>query len=367
MLPPIRAELGLSGYEAGLINTLFTAVVAVMSPLAGALGDRLPKHRVLFLVVAVWSAGTSAVSLASTFLLLAATRSFVTAAAESFYPPVSHAFLADHFTSRRALAMSIHQTAMYAGPVATGFLAGWLAERIGWRHPFLIFGGAGIVLSVAMALRLRPAESAAPAPGGALFGGFAHCWRIAAVRRIGLAFAGVLFVSIGYSTWAPTIFGRQFGLSLSQAGFQTAFWTSIPAMGGALLGGALSDHFAARGRARIELQAAALLFAAPCVWWLGAASTLAAALAALAGTGFFRGMYEGTIAVTLYDFVDAKYRSSAAAVVLVLANLLASPSSALLGWIGDRSSLGPAVEVLSICFIVSAAILWSARKLPRFG
>ena len=364
VLEPLRADLGLSGYQAGLINTIFTIVVAVMSPLAGALGDRFPKHRILIWAVAIWSVGTAISGAAGTLLMMLLTRSILTAGAESFYPPVSHALLADHHTRTRALAISIHQTAQYSGPIAAGFLSGWIAEHFGWRYGFLVFGSAGVALVLWMALRLRSVPASEPHARNPLVGGFLFCFRTPAIRRIGLAFAAVLFVSIGYGTWAPSIFRRQFGLSLTQAGFQTALWSSFSAMAGALIGGALSDRCAAAGRPRLDLQAVALLLAVPFLWLLGAARTLPFALTALAATGFFRGIYEGTIAVTLYDFVEPRFRSSAAAVVLLIANALAAPSSALLGWISDHADLGLAVSLLSVCFVIAAALLLSARSLP---
>ena len=362
VLRPLQADLGLSGYQAGLIATLFTLTVAVMSPLAGALGDRYPKHRVLTLAVAVWSAGTLMTGVTQGLILTIFARSFLTGGAESFYPPVSHALLAGHHTGTRALAIAIHQTAQYAGPIASGFIAGWIAEHYGWRQGFLVFGIAGLLLSAVMALRLRDAVASRPART-ALLSGFAHCFRQRAVRRIGLAFAAVLFVSLGYSTWVPAIFGRQFGLTLSQAGVYTALAGNIAAMLGALAGGALSDRFAAAGRSRFDLQAMSLLAATPFMVLLGTAQTLAVALAALAGLGFFRGVYEGTIAVTLYDFVAPEYRSSAAAMVLLIANLLAAPSAAMLGWISDHAPLPAAISSLAVLFPLAAGILFSARKL----
>jgi predicted MFS family arabinose efflux permease len=363
LLLPIRESLALSNAEAGLVNTVFTLVVALASPLAGALGDRWPKARVLWIAIAVWSAATSATGLALSLPLLMAARSVATPAAEAFYPPVSHALLADLHSGTRALAISIHQTAQYAGPIASGFLAGWIGERYGWPYAFFVFGSLGLALAAWIALRL-PAPDA-PRPAGPLLAGFRHCLGLLPVRRIGLAFAGVLFVTVGYSTWAPAIFRSQFGLSLSQAGLQTALWTSLPAMAGALAGGWLSDRAAARGRPRFDLQIAALLAAAPFLWLLGAAHTLAAASLALAAVGFCRGIYEGTLAVSLYDFVLPRYRSSAAAVVLVLANLLASPSAALLGWFADRAGLSLAVSWLSLFFLASAAVLAQSRGLCR--
>jgi MFS family permease len=365
VLTPLRDDLGLSGYEAGLVSTLFTVVVAIVSPFAGALGDRFPRHRTLIWSVGIWSAGTALVGAANGIALLVLTRSLVTATAESFYPPVSHAYLAEQHSKTRALAISIHQTAQYAGPIGAGYLAGWIAEQFGWRQSFMVFGVAGVALSAWMAIRMRPTAESRLTTGEPLLQGILHSIRQPGVQRIGLGFAAVLFVTIGYNTWAPTIFGEMFGLSLSQAGFQTAFFSSACAMGGALAGGWLSDRLANAGRSRFDLQAAALLLAAPFLWLLGAAQTLPLALTALGVVGFFRGIYEGTIAVTLYDFVAPRYRASAAAVVLLIANLLASPSSAALGWVADRADLNQAVSALSVFFVVGAAVLFSARTLPR--
>lgn len=364
VLPPLMSELGLSHYQAGLVNTLFTLVVALLAPFAGALGDRFPRYRLLFWSVAIWTAGTLFIGFTSSFLVLLITRSALTAGAESFYPPVSHAYLAELHTKTRGLAISIHQTAQSAGPVAAGFLAGWIAERANWRTSFLAFGLAGLLLSIVMAWRMRPHGQPALSTGEPLLAGFLHCFRLDGVRRIGFAFAAVLFVTIGYSTWAPTIFGTTYGLSLSQAGFQTGFWLSATAMLGALVGGSLSDWQVRRRRSRFDIQAAALLLGAPFLWLLGAASTLFWSSLALGMVGLLQGVYLGSLAVSLYDFVEPRYRSSAAAVVLLLANLLASPSSALLGWIGDRTSLNTAVSALSLSFLLAAAILFSARTLP---
>ena len=365
ILLPLRHDLGLSAYEAGLASTLFTIVVALISPIAGALGDRWPHHRILTSVVLLWSLGTMATAGAFNLALLLLTRSVVTPAAEAFYPPVSHAFLASIYTRTRAFVMSIHQTAQYSGPIVSGFLSGWIAERFGWRYSFLTFGTAGIVLALVMSFRLKPAvvDVVAPRDGG-LFDGFAFCFRSAPIRAMGFAFAAVLFVSVGYGTFAPSIFVQQFGLSLSQAGLHTTLWSSVSAMAGALAGGWISDRWALGGRSRFEPQAVALLCAVPFLWMLGTAQTLPLANVALFGAGFFRGSYEGTLAVALYDLVGPKQRSSAAAVVLLLANLLSAPSAALLGWIADHADLNRAVSLLSLCFVLAAAILLYATRLP---
>ncbi|MBY0507990.1 MAG: MFS transporter [Bryobacteraceae bacterium] len=362
VLRPLQADLHLSGAEAGSVATLFTLIVAALSPLAGALGDRFPRHRIVTLAVSLWSLGTLLTGFTGGFALLLFTRALLTGGPEAFYPPVSHALLAGHHTRTRALAISIHQTAQYSGPILSGLLAGWIAQRQGWRLGFVWFGVAGLLLSLILAWRLRDAGPLEAPP--AFFAGFRESLRLPAVRRIGLAFAAVLFVSVGYNTWVPALFGKQYGLTLAEAGFYTALAGNGAALVGALTGGFVSDGLAARGRSRFDLQCASLVLATPFLVWLGAAPTLATALAALAGIGFFRGIYEGTLAVSLYDFVAPAHRASAAALVLLVANLLAAPSAAILGYIGDRAPLQPALAGLAVFFPLAAAILYSARRLP---
>ena len=45
--------------------------------------------------------------------------------------------------------MSIHQTALYAGIIMSGYLAGWIADNFGWRIAFYIFGGFGYFIVIA--------------------------------------------------------------------------------------------------------------------------------------------------------------------------------------------------------------------------
>ena len=373
VLKPMQADLHLSSFHAGLVVTIFSLVVACMSPIAGAIGDRWQRHRIIYMTLLIWSLATAATGLASGMLVLVVARSLITAGAESFYPPVSHAYLANWHDRTRAVAISIHQVAQYAGPIASGFVAAEIAERYGWRYSFWSFGIIGALIALCMAWRLQPDGESRPgnrSPGETrepLFAGFVVCMRMKPVQQIGLAFACVLFVSIGYGTWAPSLFAERFGLSLTQAGFQTSLWISVSAMFGAVVGGYLSDFLASRGHSRFLLQSAVLMAASPFVWLLGSAGSLNLALLALACLGVFKGVYEGTLAVSLYDHVDARYRSSAAAVVLLLSNLLAAPSGAILGFIKDHWDINTAISWLAILFVIASIVLFRARRYRALG
>jgi MFS family permease len=87
-------------------------------------------------------------------------RGIVTGGGEAFYSPPANALIAEYHEKTRATAMSIHQTALYAGIIISGFLAGWIADRFGWRMAFYVFGGLGIINVILLLMRLKDARSA---------------------------------------------------------------------------------------------------------------------------------------------------------------------------------------------------------------
>ncbi len=72
-------------------------------------------------------------------------------------------FLADYHGPRtRSRALGIHQTSVYLGTAGGAALAGFLAERQGWRSPFWVLGLVGIVYAVFLSFGLvEPVRSQA--------------------------------------------------------------------------------------------------------------------------------------------------------------------------------------------------------------
>src|SRR5258708_30898515 len=70
---------------------------------------------------------------------------------EPFYYPASMSLLSDyHGPETRSRALGFHQTSVYIGTIAGGFFAGLIGQRYGWRWSFIIFGGLGILLGLAL-------------------------------------------------------------------------------------------------------------------------------------------------------------------------------------------------------------------------
>ena len=74
------------------------------------------------------------------------------------YIPAGLALIADYHHGRtRSKATGIHMSGIYMG-VALGGVGGYLAETIGWRVTFAIFGLCGIAYGIALLFLLRDPE-----------------------------------------------------------------------------------------------------------------------------------------------------------------------------------------------------------------
>ena len=155
VLPAIRDSLGLTDTSVGLIATIFNLFYACMVPLGGWAGDRFSRKWVTTLSILFWSVATMFTGLANGVVMLVLMRSVATGGGEAFFGPANYSLLGQYHTDTRARAMSIHQTSYYVGVILAGWLAGKIADSLGWKYSFIIFGAAGILWGIVMILRLR--------------------------------------------------------------------------------------------------------------------------------------------------------------------------------------------------------------------
>ena len=155
VLPAIRDALDLTDTSVGLIATIFNLFYAAMVPVGGWAGDRFSRKWVTTISILFWSVATMFTGLATSFLWLIVLRSVATGGGEAFFGPANYSLLGQYHTDTRARAMSIHQTAYYVGVILAGWLAGLIADKMGWKYSFIIFGAAGIVWGLLMIFRLK--------------------------------------------------------------------------------------------------------------------------------------------------------------------------------------------------------------------
>ena len=339
----------------------------MLVPVGGFLGDIARRKWVVFGSLLIWSVGTILSGMTTGLIGLIAFRSIATGGGEAFYFPSANSLIGQHHQKTRALAMSIHQTALYVGIIASGFVAGWLGKQFGWRSAFVIFGAIGVVLSVIVAWRMRddpqPAQASAAQriPIGELMRAIAGK---PTVWALWLAFSFFYFTQMGYITWMTTYLFEKYQLSLPNAGFSSMFYHHIFAALGVLLGGKISDMLATRRRTvRIETEFVGLFLGAPFIYFMGATDSLWLCCVSLAGFGLFRGIYDSNLYATLFDVIEPRYRSSAVGIMLCFVFFVSAFAPSVLGWAKMTIGLSTALSALSISYVIGAAILLAARFL----
>ena len=367
VLPAIKADLNLTDSNMGLISSILILVYGILVPVAGYIGDRTNKKYVLMISLLVWSTSTFFTGTSILLIHLIFLQSIATGGGEAFYSPSANALISEHHDKTRATAMSIHQTALYAGIILSGYLAGWIADNFGWRIAFYIFGGFGILLSLLIGLRLKDsfpvrtmgnANSKVP-----IIDALSMFFKKPTALLLSLAFAGMVFVNVGFLTWMPTYLHEKFGFSLARSGFDATFYHFVAAFFGVLLGASIADRYCQKVTGmRGIVQATGLLLGAPFIFLLGIGNSPFVIYVLLALFGLFRGIYDSNIFASLYDVIEPKFRSTATGLMLMFAFVIGSSAPYILGKIKPVLGLDWGLSALSVVYVFSALCIFIAVR-----
>lgn len=360
VLPQIKESLGITDLQAGLLASVFTAALALTVPFAGYVGDVCNRARIITLAVLGWSIATLLSGFGTSFAYLLLIRSLATGSGEAFYAPAANALIAEHHAATRARAMAVHQTSLYFGVIASGLVAGWIADHHGWRASFWVFGGCGIMLSGFLAWRLRGQAATQPRPLPPQPREVLMVARRPTVLLLVLAWSCMVFVNVGYMTWMPTYLHEQFELSLADAGFSSMAYHHVGAMAGVALGGLLSDRWGrSRPHMRPVLQGSALFAATPFIWMLGSQAGLVTLYVALAGFGVFRGIYDAGIYASLFEVIEPRLRATVIGLAIAVAYLVGALAPVLLGVLKGSLGLSFSFSLLAVVYAAggTAALL----------
>lgn len=371
LLPLIEKDLQLSKPQLGLVTSIFTWIYGLMVPVAGYVGDRWSRKWIIILMLLIWSLGTLLTGLSTGLLGLIVFRGIASGFGEAFYAPSANSLLTQWHDKTRALALSLHQTALYTGIVAS-FAVGILAENFDWRSGFYAFGGVGLVWAAVLAWRMddtpqpRSAETAdqVRVSGRELW---EHVFSKPTVWLLTFGFAGMVFCQIGYLTWTPTLLHEKHGLSVTWAGLNALLYHHACAFLGVVVAGKLSDRLAQRWpRSRLAFQYVGLLGAAPFIWLMGQAHSLVVCCTGLALFGLFRGIYDSNLFAGPFEVVPAPYRSSLLGFILCFGFLAGAFAPVVLAWLAAQLGLDQAVALLSVVH-AGAGILVLLAALSTFG
>jgi len=371
VFPLLKTEMGLSDVQLGVVGASFMWVYAAAAPFAGAIGDRVSRKTLILGGLIFWSVITVATALSRTYWHLVLVRA-LEGLGEAFYFPASMSMLSDyHGRATRSRAMSLHQSSVYAGTIAGGTIAGWMGQTLGWRSSFYLLGTLGTVLGFVLILFLRePARGQSDGivvlpPKGGSYGNDADGQQTNRPMALILmaVFVGANFVAAIVLTWMPSFLYRKFGMSLAAAGFSSTAYLQIASVVGVLVGGVLADRMATRHRGgRMLTQALGLLAGVPFIFVTGWTTTVAILIVAMAGFGFFKGLYDANIWASLHDVVPTGRRATAVGLMNAVGWIGGGIAPVAVGFASERYGLSAAISASSVVYLVVGLLLLSGIR-----
>lgn len=369
VIPLIKEDLQINDVQIGLVATMFTLVYGIMVPIAGFAGDILRRKWIIFFSLLIFSVGTLFTGFSNGIILLILFRSIATGGGEAFYYPAATSLLGQFHQKTRAMAMSIHQTSVYVGIVASGFIAGYIGENYGWRMAFLSFGLVGILWALVVWLKVEDTpipvgESGEEVETPGLWEITRAVFSRKTVYFLSLAFGCMCFVNVGYLTWMPTYLHEKFNMSLSAAGLHSTLYHFLFAFFGVMLGARISDRQALRRKQiRMEVEITGLLLGAPFIYWIGIADSKLWCYVAMGLFGIFRGIYDSNLFAALFDVIEPRYRASSMGIMLAFGFIIGALAPIVLGWVKTVAGLETGITLLSVFYLLGAILIFIGLKL----
>ena len=382
-LTSIQGSLGVGAAAIGAVATVFTFAYGLSVPFAGVAADLFNRKWMVVSGVFVFCLGIFASGFVSSLGLMIVSYGILNGFGQSFYYPSATSIIGELHKDTRATALSILQMGLYAGIIGVSAASGWLAESgaEGWRVPFKVFGGIGILWAVVMAFGLRgnssdrinkidrisktdnPVNPVNPVQNKPTL---KEAFKVFVGNPSALLLAGglgmMIYVDVGFKTWMPTHLSESFGVAKGSAALNAVLWHYIGAFIGVTLGGRISDRLAKhRPSVRMETNIAGLALAVPFIVWMAYAPSLLSCGAAMALFGVFRGVYDSNLMASLFDIIPQSCHASGAGLMLSCAFVFGSTSPVVLGLVKDAFSSTFALASLAAFYLAGAALIAVAR------
>jgi ACS family glucarate transporter-like MFS transporter len=257
--PVIMQEFGFNKVDMGFIQTCFFAGYALMQVPGGIIAEKFGLRKTGTVAMFWWSFFTALTATATTKLDFAAVRFAFGIGEGPVFPALGQTAFKWFNSNEKGKASSAILAGVFFGPVVGPAVTVGLITVFGWHEVFLIFGGAGILLSFiwhrcltddpADNKHVNAAETAYINLGRneASYEKKVAPWHrlICNLRfwAVGIQFMVVDYIMYVFLAWLPLYLTEAHGLSLKSMGF----WASLPWLAltaTVLLAGWFSDKLA---------------------------------------------------------------------------------------------------------------------------
>lgn len=336
---PIKAELGLSDTQLGLLTGLaFAALYVTLGIPIARYADLNNRKNVVAVSLAVWSAMTVVCGRAMNFTQLFFARIGVGIGEAGGSPP-AHSIISDYFPpEKRATALSIYSTGIYIGIFLGYIVGGVIAKYYGWRVAFYALGIPGVLFALLVYSTVKEpirgqmdAKPVSSNPDGTNTEKTDPNLREVLKNLLGkktfiyaaLAAGFHTFTTYGVGNFLPSFLQRVHDIDIATAGIVLGLTTGAGGFIGTFMGGFIADKLRDRDMRWylwVPLIAGALNFIPSVILFLTENGQLAMIMTFFTGTltAFFLGP---TIAVT-HSLVGPKMRAFASAILFFILNLI---------------------------------------------
>jgi MFS family permease len=367
VMPAIRAEFDLSDTQLALISSVFFWVYAAAALFTGRLGDGTRRTRVIVWGLIFWSLATGLVPLSTGFAMLLAMRAIV-AAGESTYYPTATALIGDwHGPGMRSRALSVHQTAVFAGSGLGALIAGIMADHFGWRAPFVVFALAGVVWAIVLVRLLRDAPIRhTAAEHGVRQEPYGVVLRIRPALMLFAVFFLANGVANGVTVWAPTFVHDALGESLTGSALYGSASINIAGFLAVPIGGLLADTLARRTPlGRFYTLAIGLALAGLLLTTMAWATSGTQVALVLIGTTLGKGLFDGCIYAAMHDVVPPHARATAVGMMTTCGFIGAGLAPLFIARASEGFGMAAALASLAGLYAVGVAILLATTRSTR--
>ena len=371
VLPRIEESLHIDHAQAGTLQSVFIVVYMLVAPLGGYFGDRYPRRWVLAVSILVWSFATLGAGLAGTYLALLVTRAIV-GVGEAGYGTVSPGLIADFYPfHQRTRALSVFYVAIPVGSALGYVVGGWIGNTWSWHAAFFVGGLPGL-LAAFLALRMHEPARGATEEGGASaetkmpFLAGLRGLRSNAFYWVSVAGLTLMTFSIGgLAVFMPTFLERERGVPPKEAAIVFGALLCVSGLVGTLVGGVVGDRAERKSvTGGLKISGWGMLLAAPFMVWTAYAGSVPIIFAAAFIAMFLVFLNNGPLNNAIVSAVPPLFRSFAVGLSVLCYHALGDAiSPPIIGWLGDRLSLGTAIALNAIPVAVGGLLLIVGARL----
>ena len=327
---PIKADMGLSDAELGLLSGFTFAVIYVTAGIPIAYwADRGNRRNIICMALTVWSGMTALSGLVTNYGQLLLARLGVGLGEAGGSPP-AHSMISDYFRpENRGTALSFYSTGIYIGILIGYMFGGVLAEAFGWRMAFFVVGVPGVIFAIVLRLTVREPQRGRwdSSPTEQLKPSLSETLALLRQRRsfwyIALGCALSAYVGYGNGNFLPSFLMRNHGMGLAEVGMVLALVSGLSGAVGTFLGGYLSDRYGIEDkRWYLWIPMAGIAISFPPYIFLLLTENKTGLLTAMVFTGVLNTLYLGPSIAMSHALVPPAMRALTSAVLFFVLNMI---------------------------------------------